>query len=224
MAKEKLPKESDKPADETPESKEIKKEDDKSSTRNIILIIIMIVGLLVLFFSIKYFYHPTPPEESYVYNGFKFTKVSSLWLTEVQVDNMIFRITTRYSPNELEHITVEPGVYKKIVGSKKIYFTLANNLSSVAVLGVTELGRIVGTRYGLFNIPSQAALTGSNDQGTPVKTCKDAVNGTGVIWFKLGNNTLAYSDGNCVIIQGADEWGIVKTADRVTFGLLGIMP
>jgi len=206
------------------ESEEIQKKSDKNSTRNIILIIIMIVGLLVLFFSIKYFYHPIPAEESYVYNGFKFTKISSLWLTEVQVGNNVFRITTRYSPNELEHITVEPGVYEKIVGSKKIYFTLANNLSSVAVLGVTELGRIVGTRYGLFNIPSQAALTGSNDQGTPVKTCKDAVNGTGVIWFKTGNTTAAYSDGNCVIIQGADEWGIVKAADRVTLGLLGIMP
>ena len=205
------------------ESEEIQKKSDKNSTRNIILIIIMIVGLLVLFFSIKYFYHPTPTEESYVYNGFKFTKVSSLWLTEVQVDNMVFRITTRYSPNELEHITVESGVYEKIVDSKGIYFTVANNLSSVAVLGITELGRIVGTHYGLFNIPSQAALLESDDKGTPVKTCKDAVNGTGVIWFKLGNSTSVYSDGNCVIIQGADEWGIVKAADRVTLGLLGIM-
>jgi len=219
MAKEELPKESD----ETLKSKEIKKEDNKSSTRNILLIIIMIVGLLILFFSIKYFYHPTPTEQSYVYNGFKFTKVSSLWLTEVQIGNTVFRITTRYSPNELEHITVEPGIYEKIINSKGIYFTVANNLSSVAVLGVTELGRIVGTRYGLFNIPSQAALTESDDKGTPVKTCKDAVNGTGVIWFKIGNSTSAYSDQNCVIIEGADEWGIVKAADRVTFGLLGIM-
>jgi len=221
MAKEELPKESD---NGTLESKKIKKKRDKSSTKNIILIIIMIIGLLVLFFSIKYFYHPTPTEESYVYNGFKFTKISSLWLTEVQVDSTIFRITTRYSPNEIEHITVEPGIYEKIVGSKKIYFTVTNNLSSVAVLGITELGRIVGTRYGLFNIPSQAALTESDNQGTPVKTCKDAVNGTGVIWFKTGNITAVYSDQNCVIIQGEDEWGIVKAADRVTFGLLGVMP
>jgi len=221
MAKEELPKESD---NGTLESKKIKKKRDKSSTKNIILIIIMIIGLLVLFFSIKYFYHPTPTEESYVYNGFKFTKISSLWLTEVQVDSTIFRITTRYSPNEIEHITVEPGIYEKIVGSKGIYFTVTNNLSSVAVLAITELGRIVGTRYGLFNIPSQAALIESDGKETPVKTCKDAVNGTGVIWFKTGNITAAYSDQNCVIIQGEDEWGIVKAADRVTFGLLGVMP
>jgi len=224
MAQEELPKESDKPADETSESKEINKGSDKGSTKNIILTIIIIVGLLVLFFSIKYFYHPTPAEESYVYNGFEFTKVSSLWLTEVQVDNTLFRIITRYSPNELEHINVEPGVYEKIVGSKEIYFTVSGNLSSVSVLAITELGRIIGTRYGLLNIPSQAALTESDDNETLVKTCKDAVNGTGVIWFKLGNTTAAYSDQNCVIIQGTEEWDIVKAADRVTFGLLGIMP
>jgi len=205
-------------------SEEIHEGSDKSSTKNIILILIMIIGLLILFFSIKYFYHPTPAEESYVYNGFKFTKVSSLWLTEIQLDNTLFRITTRYSPNELEHINVEPGIYEKIVGSKGIYFTVSGNLSSVSVLAITELGRIIGTRYGLLNIPSQAALTESDDNETLVKTCKDAVNGTGVIWFKLGNTTAAYSDQNCVIIQGTEEWDIVKAADRVTFGLLGVMP
>jgi len=205
-------------------SEEIHEGSDKSSTKNIMLILIMIIGLLILFFSIKYFYHPTPAEESYVYNGFKFTKVSSLWLTEIQLDNTLFRITTRYSPNELEHINVEPGVYEKIVGSKEIYFTVSGNLSSVSVLAITELGRIIGTRYGLLNIPSQAALTESDDNETLVKTCKDAVNGTGVIWFKLGNTTSAYSDQNCIIIQGTEEWDIVKAADRVTFGLLGIMP
>jgi len=208
----------------SPESEEIHEKSDKSSTKNIMLILIMIIGLLILFFSIKYFYHPTPAEESYVYNGFKFTKVSSLWLTEIQLDNTLFRITTRYSPNELEHINVEPGIYEKIVGSKGIYFTVSGNLSSVSVLAITELGRIIGTRYGLLNIPSQAALTESDDNETLVKTCKDAVNGTGVIWFKLGNTTAAYSDQNCVIIQGTEEWDIVKAADRVTFGLLGVMP
>jgi len=205
-------------------SEEIHEGSDKSSIKNIMLILIMIIGLLILFFSIKYFYHPTPAEESYVYNGFKFTKVSSLWLTEIQLDNTLFRITTRYSPNELEHINVEPGIYEKIVGSKGIYFTVSGNLSSVSVLAITELGRIIGTRYGLLNIPSQAALTESDDNETLVKTCKDAVNGTGVIWFKLGNTTAAYSDQNCVIIQGTEEWDIVKAADRVTFGLLGVMP
>ena len=208
----------------SPESEEIHEKSDKSSTRNIILIVIIIIGLLILFFSIRYLYHPKTTEESYVYNGFKFTKISNLWLTEVQIGNTIFRITTRYSPNELEHINVEPGIYEKIVGSKGIYFTVSGNLSSVSVLAITELGRIIGTRYGLLNIPSQAALTESDDNETLVKTCKDAVNGTGVIWFKLGNTTAAYSDQNCVIIQGTEEWDIVKAADRVTFGLLGVMP
>ncbi|MBU4492858.1 MAG: hypothetical protein KKA61_00645 [Nanoarchaeota archaeon] len=206
----------------TLKSEEVKEESDKNSSRNIIIAVIVILGLIILFFSIKYLYHPKTNEDSYVYNGFKFTKVSNLWFTEVQINNKLFRISMRYSPRELEHIGVEPGIYEKIVSSKKIYFTVPGNLSSVAVLAITELGRIVGTRYGILNIPSQSALTEGN--GTLVKTCKDAVNDTGVILFKTGNTTAVYSDKNCVIVQGVEEWEIVKAADRVTFGLLGIMP
>ncbi len=201
-----------------------KKEADKNSSRNIIIAVIVILGLIVLFFSIKYLYHPETNEDSYMYNGFKFTKISNLWFTEVQINDKLFRISMRYSPRELEHISVEPDTYEKIVNSKKIYFTVPGNLSSVAVLAITELGRIVGTRYGILNIPSQSALADASDNETFVKTCKDAVNGTGVIFFNTGNTTVVYSDKNCVIIQGEDDWDIVKAADRVTFGLLGIMP
>ena len=207
----------------SPESEEIHEKSDKSSTRNIILIVIIIIGLLILFFSIRYLYHPKTTEESYVYNGFKFTKISNLWLTEVQIGNTIFRITTRYSPMEVENIIFEPDVYRKIINSDQIYFTVPGNLSSVAVLGITEVGRIVGTRYGILNIPSQSALTEASGNGTIVKTCNDAVNGTGVILFTTGNSTTVYSDKDCVIVQGEDEWGIVKAADRLTFSLLRIM-
>lgn len=204
------------------EPDEKKEEADKNSSRNIIIVVIVILGLIILFFSIRYLYHPETNDDSYIYNGFKFTKVSNLWFTEVQINNKLFRISMRYSPRELEHISVEPGIYKKVVSSKKIYFTVPGNLSSVAVLAITELGRVVGTRYGILNIPSQSALTEGNE--TLVKTCKDAVNDTGVILFKTGNTTAVYSDKNCIIVQGVEEWDIVKAADRVTFGLLGIMP
>lgn len=204
------------------ESDEKKEWVDKNSSRNIIIAVIVILGLIILFFSIRYLYNPETNGDNYVYNGFKFTRVSNLWFTEVQINNKLFRISMRYSPRELEHISVEPGIYEKIVSSKKIYFTVPGNLSSVAVLAITELGRIVGTRYGILNIPSQSALTEGNE--TLVKTCKDAVNGTGVILFKTGNTTAVYSDKNCVIVQGVEEWDIVRAADRVTFGLLGIMP
>ena len=218
MIEEEKSKESD---NETLESEEIKKEADKTSTRNIILIIIMIIGLLVLFFSIKYLYHPKTIEESQVYNGFKFTKISNLWLTEVQIGNTLFRITTRYSPREVEHVIFEPDICRKIINSDQIYFTVPGNLSSIAVLAITEVGRIVGTRYGILNIPSKSALTEGNE--TLVKTCKDAVNGTGVILFRTGNSTAVYSDKDCIIVQGEDEWDIVKAADRLTFSLLRIM-
>lgn len=206
------------------EPEETEEVSDKKSTKNLMLIVIIIIGLLVLFFSIKYLYHPETNEESYMYNQFKFTRMSGLWFTEIQAADKVFRIPTRYSPRELEQISIEPNVYGKVIGSREIYLTVSNNLSSVAVLAAIEVGRIIGTRYGVLNIPSTGALTEWANDETPVKTCKDAVNGTGIIWFKIGNKTAVYSDKNCVIVQGKDEWDIVKAADRLAFGLLGIMP
>jgi len=191
----------------------------------IIIATIIIVGLIILFFSIKYLYHPETVEEKYDYNGFTFTKVPSygLWFTEIQKENKIFRIPFRYSPMEVQDIPVDRDVYSIIFNSKVIYTTVPNNLSSVAVIALTELGRITGTRYGILNIPSIGALTHSKGDETPVKTCEDAVNGTGVILFDVGNETKIYLKEECVIVQGTDEWEIVRAADRLTFGLLGIM-
>jgi hypothetical protein len=39
----------------------------------------------------------------------------------------------------------------------------------------------------------------------------------------VGDETKIYLEGNCVIVQGTDEWEIVRAADRLTFGLLGVM-
>jgi len=202
---------------------EKKEKTNKSSSKNLTILFIIILGLIILFFSIKYFYHPITNEESYVYNGFKFTRVSNLWLTEVQKDNTLFRITTRYRPRDIEDVLFEPEVSKKIINSNGIYLTVPPNLTSVAVLAMAEVGRIVGTRYNILNIPSEVALTVPNDKGAIVKTCEDAVNGVSVIFFRRGNSTAVYSDKNCIIVQGEDDWEIVRAADRLTFDLLGIM-
>ena len=202
---------------------EKKEKTNKNSSKNIMIPFIIILGLIILFFSIKYLYHPVTNEESYVYNGFNFTKVSNLWLTEVQKNNTLFRITTRYRPMDVEDVLFEPEVSKKIINSNGIYLTVPPNLTSVAVLAMAEVGRIVGTRYNILNIPSEVALTEPNDNGAIVKTCEDAVNGVGVILFRRGNNTAVYSDKNCIIVQGEDDWEIVRAADRLTFALLGIM-
>jgi hypothetical protein len=201
------------------------KEEALKGRKIIIITTIVIVSLIILFFSIRYLYHPETTEDSYEYNGFKFTKMSAygLWFTEIQKGDEIFRIPLRYSPREVEDIPIDRNVYREIINSKKIYTTVPNNLSSVAVLALAEVGRITGTRYGILNIPSQGALTQSKGDGTPVKTCEDAVNGTGIILFDVGDETKIYLEGNCVIVQGTDEWEIVRAADRLTFGLLGVM-
>ena len=188
----------------------------KSNSSLIIITTIVIIGLIILFFSIRYLYKPEEIQETYDYNGFVFTKVSDygVWFTEIQKGGEIFRLPVRYSPKEVEDVPIDRTAYYTIINSKEIYTTVPNNLSSVAVLALAEVGRITGTRYGILNIPSIGALTHDKGDGTPVKTCKDAVDGTGVILFDVGDETKVYLEGNCVIVQGTDEWEIVRAADR----------
>jgi hypothetical protein len=183
------------------------------------------VGLVVLFFSIRYFYQPKPIEDSYTYNGFTFTKIPGygMWLTEIQKGDKLFRIPVRYSPEEVKDISIDKKAYYEILNSKEIYLTVPNNLSSISVIALTEVGRITGTQYGILDIPSTGALTHSKGDETPVKTCDDAFGGTGIIFFNIGNDTRVYLEDRCVIVEGETEWDIVRAADRLVFGLLGIM-
>ncbi|MDD5086908.1 MAG: hypothetical protein PHV16_04095 [Candidatus Nanoarchaeia archaeon] len=200
-------------------------ENSSGSGKFLIIAVIAIVGLTILFFSIRYLYQPKPIENNYEYNGFTFTKIEGygVWFTEIQKQDKNFRVSMRYSPMEVEDIPIDRTAYQVILNSNELYLTVPNNLSSIAVLALAEVGRITGTQYGILDIPSTGALTHSKGDETPVKNCEDAVGGTGIILFNLGNYTRVYLEGKCVIVEGETDWDIVRAADRLTFGLLGIM-
>ncbi len=170
--------------------------------------------------------------ETFTYNGFTFNKIGGSYYTQVQIPgkDKLHTIEMRNGPVETEGIPVQASVKQRILGSKKVYMTVEPNLTGKTVVAMIEVGRVIGDKNDVFNIPAQSALLFppgyGYDNETPIITCLDSSANTTVIWFKTGEQDIVYSDPvseNCIIVQGTDEMETIKSADRLVYYLLGIV-
>ncbi len=160
-------------------------------------------------------------------NGFCFVKQGAMWYTQIQPigEKRIYNLELRYDPRSVQDIPIDKSTVKTILDSQEVYLTVEPDMTGQTVIAMIELGRIIGTKYGLFNIPTYGALTYSNQTNQTLRSCKDATENSTVLWFKTGNETSIYADKNsyCVIVQGTTEEEIMKAADRMVYQLVGIL-
>ncbi len=170
---------------------------------------------------------------NYKYNGFVFVKTNSTWDTIVlqkknSTNGTILRdvyLTTYFAPKELEDIKFNNSA-RSIVKNSGIYMTFDPKMGQYAVLAGIEVGKIIGNKNDLFNVPVIPAVSSNiNYTGAyPFITCANATNTIGVIEFRVGDQAEIKSEGNCVIITGTTETDLVRSSDRLIFSLMGIMP
>jgi hypothetical protein len=191
------------------------------------LIIILIIGFLFMFFYQKIRYSNI----YFTYNGFDIQKV---------IDNNIpfykikfyfennpnpFIISFRNNPKDLENITISNNIKDILLkkGVKELYITMPSDASSVSIIAATEISKIVGNQY-FFNLPTHGALTNPIEgKDVPVKTCNDISSNTSIILFKIAQETKIYSENSCIIIQGNNEYELIRGANRLVLTLLNIM-
>ena len=127
-------------------------------------------------------------------------------------------------PYSLEDIPVTDNIKNKLLNKQGIYVTIDPNANSKAVLAAVEITRVIGTNdYGVFKIPTQAAVISQTNTSYPVITCNNANLQTGVIYLKVEDETKIYSSNECVIVEGKDYDELIKAADKLTLHLLGVM-
>ncbi|RLE38288.1 hypothetical protein DRJ17_04455 [Candidatus Woesearchaeota archaeon] len=170
-----------------------------------------------------------PEGYTYVYNGFKFTRFNNVWLTRININienrtTDIYDFAIRFSPRELNGISIQPGTKERILNADFVYFTTDPDLSSKAVVAMIEIGRAIGDKFNIYNKPTKAALTKkTKGNNMTVITCEDADESTVVMYFKIGESTGARYEGNCILIEGETEWDIIRAADRLLYQMFGIM-
>jgi len=197
----------------------------------ITLIIILVIGIISLVVYQKYKYRSV----YFNYNGFDVHKVRrgnvDFYYIKMFLEgsNKPLVISTRNDPRTLENISIEDDFedIKKAIIKRELYISLDTNTTGLSVISGMEISKITGNSV-LYNIPTHGAMISKIEgKNVTVKSCYDADNETGVIWLKLGNKTRIYSKGinknKCVIIEGSNEYELIRGADRFILTLLGIM-
>ena len=158
------------------------------------------------------------------------TKAGDVELHELQVFTSrfgvehLYQIPLRNLPEDVEFVSVDGKVVKKILESGGVFITLDPNLKASASLGAIELAGVIGTaEFGVFKIPTQGAFTESIDSEYLVKTCADAKDGVVVINLRLGEQSRVYSEGDCVIVEGDSYDNLIKSSERLIYSLLGVL-
>ena len=165
---------------------------------------------------------------NYAYNGFSFVKVETLWYTEISAKGNIYNIPFRFGPRDVEHIPVDMNNFVSALNAERVFLTMDPELTSRVAIAAIEIGRVLGNKYDLLNMPVKSALTKIPEGGiqdyneTLIKTCEDATEVEAVFLFISGNETKIYEENNCVVIQGVTDEDIIKASDRLAYGIIGV--
>jgi hypothetical protein len=195
-----------------------------------IIILIIIIGVIIVISKIDTFKEDTYIEEiynGYLIQGFKYPDFWS-WQTYIQVPglNRTHLIEMRHSPWDVENIIMDMAVVSDIHKASALFMTTDPDFNSKAVIGMIEVGRIVGERYNILNKPTINGLT-RNPMGTvsetPIITCANATEERPVIYYKVGETTEITKDNQCIIVQGTSEDQIIMAADKLGYSLMGVI-
>ena len=190
----------------------------------IILIIVLVVGVISLIFYQKFRYK----EVYFNYNGFDVHKMNTkngvFYYIQMFLENNAqpLVISTKYDPRTLENISVEGNIKKPII-KNELYVSFDEKTTGVSVIAGMEISKITGNSL-LYNIPTHGAMISDFEgKNVTVKNCNDVDNKTGVIWLKLSNETKIYNQNDCIIVEGINEYELIRGADRFILTLLDIM-
>jgi len=214
-------------------------DDDKSKAaakkRNTVRFVILAAVLVIIMLSLVAVpqYVRKAKLENDKYNNFEFVFQDNLWYTMLQKGDQPYWVPFYYHPTQLEDIPVEIGLRVKFFDLRdnngSIYITMDpdGNDNKIVIAGV-EIAKITGQAYQLLNVPTHSAFikqpkNASVNSETPIVTCGQASNRTMVIWLTLSDKNIAYSRGNCIVLEAMTYNDTVRVADRTMYNLLGIM-
>ena len=144
----------------------------------------------------------------------------------------------RNKPQDLEDIPLEEGIANKLnrpEGLKDLYITKDVDLSgkikgSVSIVVAPMISILGRSDFGIYKARVTSAYI-SHHAGEPVApevdcstvNLNEKVNKTSaVILVKLGEQNRIYSEGDCVVIEGKNTDGLIKSGEKFGYHLIGV--
>ena len=166
------------------------------------------------------------PEQGYVYKGvYSFVNFDGVWHTQLKSPKgtKIYNMALRYSPKEIEDITIDGSLNKQFFDNQAEFFVTFNptgNDFSMVALAVADFDTHMAKVFE--KKPIAACDRNETDvcRERPIVTCSD--NDKLVLYIREASRSRVYYSSNCIVVEGAG-FDLVKGVDRVLYNLYGIM-
>ena len=187
----------------------------------IMLIVIVLILMTVILIAVPIVMNKFFPKEeklpTMTYNGFVFTKVEPLWLTQYERDKQLYNLGFHFNPKEVENIQLDGELYGNFSNTTAIYITFdpdeGPELRYVTLAaGELSLNLARGLNYELIPACTRNETEGCKDGD--IVTCSDS--DKSIIYIKMEPEPGVEFRGNCIIVKG-NGLDLLKSADNLLY-------
>lgn len=148
----------------------------------------------------------------------KFNQKQGRWSTIIDNREAIFT----FLPSEVYELEVKSEIISRMTNTLEVDATYDANSSDAQAmaLAIYEIQRTFSFNFDKF---LRAGLTTNFSQNIPIITCDDATAAVPVVYFKQGNETKVYLEGDCIIAEARNANGIIRIKDRLLYGMFGVI-
>ena len=187
-----------------------KKENKKFNVIMAIFIAVLMVGSIAGYLW-------TGDNTSLDYNDHSFKIKGEQLITEVDNQNYYFY----YHPTDLISLNISDAAKQKLVNSEMIYLTFdpyTEKIEYVETARFDLTNEFLKTGKVMLN-----GQTKESEYNLPLIDCNNATEFTPVIYFRQGNKTEIYNQGDCIIAEASFEQAFIALKDRIMYTVLGIL-
>jgi hypothetical protein len=227
-------------------SEEKKNEETEKQTSDKILVyaLIVLVGLVAIFLLIRYVIPSTEtpmtigeahilniegkldPELGYMYGPHSFVRFNDLWYFQVQSEDVLVNVPLRFSPKEVEDITLSGSLNDNFNNAQKIYIAfnpIGKQLTYIA-LAVGELTQSFTKAFG-----NEVAAVCDREcdyeacgacEGRPILNCNNTEEA--IISLIESQESKLILKGNCIEVHGSGA-ELVMNVDRLLLEFYGVL-
>ncbi len=179
------------------------KVDNSEKKKKFYVIFMGLFIISIMVFSTIYYGLSDDTQSEVEYQGLKFIESSSGWMTYVNNNEKLVILS---NPEDLDSVEFNEVDFDSMKSNSKIYVSFNPYDNSNNALYDLD-------RSGLLSMQIYVTCYEDNDKCSelPIKTCDDAVQGTGVVVIKLSNETKVSLNNNCLTIEGKD---LLKIVDK----------
>lgn len=192
----------------------MKKKDEKKKTK--IIMSVFIVFIMVT--SVIGFMFGQYSTQKLKFGEYTFVRTDQGFSLVINKQEVVFD----YFPTEANSTDFDPRIDDRIKSTKMLYATINANSSHQAALG--KVAYDLATTLDDFGVFVRPAFTEQTTYDVPIITCANATQFVPVLYFKDSNQTKAYIDSNCIILEGDSDVDFLRLKDRILYGFFGILP